>query len=267
MTPRGKLDQTLWRCGVAIAVSLCVLVPLSFGIAPFSPREYRQPEEVVLFHRLGKALPMAAAAHLALDDWFEGRSVLRHRAVRAAAYTVPLLVVSIAFALVIRALLTSPDAITGETTDLLFRLSVALALIGLLAYPIFTNDFWLSVVWGRMIALGQNPWYQPLSEDALRGLPMRDWGVRMTYGPLWGWISAGTSWLGGASAGAVFLLGKGVLAGAWIFTLGLIRRIAREQFSESDAAVAVCLFGWIPMSVGYSVREGHNDIFMVAGLT
>ncbi|MGH7658873.1 MAG: hypothetical protein ACREL6_11625, partial [Gemmatimonadales bacterium] len=40
-----------------------------------------------------------------------------------------------------------------------------------------------------------------------------------------------------------------------------------EQFSESDAAVAVCLFGWMPMSVGYSVREGHNDIFMVAGLT
>lgn len=248
-------------------LSFAILVPLSYGIAPFTPLEHRQPGEVVLFERMVDRLPMPESAHSALSAWFEGRSILADRAVRATAYLLPLTVASICFVVAAATLVRKRRAVTPATTDMIFGLAVALALLGILAYPIFTSDFWLSVGWGRMIIDGHNPYYQNFTPASLRGLPIQDFGDRMTYGPLWAWLSAGMSGLAGSSTGTTFLAGKLFLAACWVGTLALVRRIGRLSGNEADAAIAVCLFGWMPMSSRYAVGEAHNDIVMVAAFT
>ena len=42
----------------------------------------------------------------------------------------------------------------------------------LLAFPLFTQDFWLSAAWGRMVAAGVNPFHTLFTDSDLIGLPL-----------------------------------------------------------------------------------------------
>jgi hypothetical protein len=88
----------------------------------------------------------------------------------------------------------------------------------------------------------------------------------MTYGPLWAWITMGLSAVARRHAVLEFFLFKLVLAGSWVLTLSLVRRLAATR-SVGQEAVAVSIFGWIPASSELPIAEGHNDIVMVLFLT
>lgn len=260
------LKRLLWRLGAGMALCYGLLVPVSYAIAPFSPLEKRHPGEVVLFQRMLDAIPMPSSWQLSALQWTEGAGLLTNRSLRAVLHLIPFIAAMVIFGLVVRLLFRHRNLIDASTTDLLFRLAVALALIKVLAWPDFTWDFWLSIGWGRMIAEGVNPYYQGLTGQAMTGLPFGPDGDRMTYGPVWAWLSAAIAAVSGESIITAFVLGKGLLLTAWIGILEIIRRIAREHGGPALTGIAVCLFGWMPTSTRYSISEGHNDIVMVAAL-
>jgi hypothetical protein len=141
--------------------------------------------------------------------------------------------------------------------------SVAFAVAAVPAYPIFTQDIWLSSAWGRMIASGGNPYHQLFGPPELEGLPLDHFPMPMTYGPLWavvsGFVMAAT---GGAPWPAFWIL-KLILAACWIATLALLALIGRGQ-PANERALTLAVFGWLPLSVSESIAEAHNDIAMVA---
>ena len=118
---------------------------------------------------------------------------------------------------------------------------------------------------GKNDIKGQNPYYEFLTPEALAGLPLLDFPIRMTYGPLWAIISAFVSYLSEQNVVMEFLFFKAVLAMFWLVSLGIICRILRKS-TPSCRARAICLFGWLPVSVQMSIGEGHNDIAMVCFL-
>jgi len=145
--------------------------------------------------------------------------------------------------------------------DLLFKWSAAFAITGLLAFPVFTQDLWLSAAWGRMIISGVNPYYVPLTQDAAAGFPLDHFSMVMSYGPLWAIVSAAVMALADASVLIAGLAFKLVLGGAWVGTLFIIRNLVRRK-EPYDAGLAMLMMGWTPLSVTQSLFEGHNDIAM-----
>ena len=250
-----------------MAVCHAALVAVSFAIAPFSPLERRQPGEIVVFQRMIDLIPLPSSIEAGLISWTEGQGVLGSRPLRAALYLFPFAMLCALFATMVILLLRSQSAIDERTVQFLFRLAIALALIRVLSWPDFTWDFWLSIGWGRMIANGVNPYYVPLTPRAMAGLPFGPDGDRMTYGPLWAWLSGLVGAVAGSSIMLSFVLGKALLLAAWTSTLWLVRRIAAQLGGTLHTAVVVCLFGLMPASIRYSVAEGHNDIVMVAAFT
>ena len=85
----------------------------------------------------------------------------------------------------------------------------------------------------------------------------------MSYGPLWGIISAIVMLVAGNSVLAAGILFKAVLAAAWIGSLALIERITRTRPAR-ERCLAIGMFGWAPASVSQSLAEGHNDIVLIA---
>src|SRR5262249_22983496 len=128
---------------------------------------------------------------------------------------------------------------------------------------VFTQDMWLSAVWGRMISAGINPYYELFTPDNLIGLPLDHFAMVMSYGPLWGTISALVMVLSGGSVLAARILFKAVLAAAWLGSLILVQRITATRPARVGC-LAVGMFGWAPASVSQSLAEGHNDIALVA---
>ena len=154
---------------------------------------------------------------------------------------------------------TSPD----ETlVRLIFNWSVVFAAVCTLAFPVFTQDMWLSAVWGRMIAAGINPYYNLFTPETLRGLPLDHFPMVMSYGPLWGILSAAVTVVANGSILATGILFKAVLATAWLGSLWLVERITRAM-AMRERALAVGMFGWMPAGVSQSLAEGHNDIALV----
>ncbi len=126
-------------------------------------------------------------------------------------------------------LLARPSALADEALlRLIFNWSLAFAAVCLLAFPVFTQDMWLSAVWGRMISAGINPYYQLFTPDTVPGLPLDHFPMVMSYGPLWGVISAIVMLVAGNSVLAAGILFKAVLAAAWIGSLALIERITAD---------------------------------------
>ena len=265
--PPMDLDGFIRRCGLGIVFCAALLVPISFGIAPFTPLGVRQPEEILMFGRLLEAVHLTARPGGVLNGWLTGDSILASPPIRAAAYLLPVVGTTVLFILALRALVKHRRLVTTDTSRLIFRTAAAVALLGILAYPMFTNDFWLSIGWGRMVASGHNPYYETFTVDALRGVPRQDYGDLMTYGPLWAVLNGGLAIVAGSSVFLGYMLGKGVLVVAWLATMLLIGRMARAQGYEASAAIAMCIFGWMPMSSEMAIIEGHNDIVMVALFT
>ena len=143
------------------------------------------------------------------------------------------------------------------------RWAFAFAAVSLLAFPVFTQDFWLSPIWGRMIVQGHNIYYVDFSDEAANGFPLDHFPMRMAYGPLWGLFSATLMALTGAHVLATGIVFKAVLAAAWFGSLWLVERLARQD-GPAAVCVALVMIGWLPASGSQTLAEGHNDIVMVA---
>lgn len=143
------------------------------------------------------------------------------------------------------------------------RWAFIFAAVSLPAFPVFTQDFWLSAAWGRMIVEGINPYHVDLSVAAMQGLPLDHFAMKMAYGPLWGVVSALVVAVSGDNAIAMGLLFKLVLAAAWIGALLLVDRILQRS-SIRSRCIGLVMVGWFPVGVTQSLAEGHNDIAMIA---
>ena len=179
------------------------------------------------------------------------------------AYWIALAVVSAAVLALVLSLLHRPESAGPGLPKLLLQWSCAFAGICTLAFPVFTQDFWLSAVWGRMIAAGVNPYHTLFTPESLVGLPLDHFPMPMSYGPLWGLISAGVMLIAGESVLVAAVLFKAVIAVAWIGSLHLVYRLT-DGLSQNRRCLAIVVFGWTPAGVSQSLAEGHNDIAMVA---
>ena len=174
---------------------------------------------------------------------------------------VPLIIASAA-AVALLFLLSQQSTTLAETTaNLVLKWAVAFAAVSSIAYPIFTQDFWLSIVWGDMIASGINPYYEKFTPEMLNGLPLDHFPMTMSYGPLWALVSGAVVAVGGGSVLATAVLFKAALGAAWCATLWLVDRIMRHT-APGTRALSLAVAGWIPLGVWQTVGEGHNDIAM-----
>ena len=180
-----------------------------------------------------------------------------------ACYWLTLAVATLAAAVVVRSLMRRGEHIGAATPPLLLRWSIAFTGACAVSFPVFTQDFWLSVAWGRMIAAGQNPYYSTFTPESLAGLPLDHFPMPMSYGPLWGLVSAAVAFAAGDSVLAVAVVFKGLLAAAWIGSLYLVDRIMMSE-PIRERCLAMVILGWLPCGVSQTVAEGHNDIAMVA---
>src|SRR5262249_25671171 len=130
-------------------------------------------------------------------------------------------------------------------------------------WPVFTQDLWLSAVWGRMIAAGANPFHAHFTSQNLAGLPLDHLPMPMSFRPLWGLLSRAVMLISGGGTLLATALFKAVLAGLWVACLKLVSRPA-EALPQNERCVALVLFGWLPAGVSQSLAEGHNDIAMVS---
>ena len=179
------------------------------------------------------------------------------------SYWLPLGVASASALLLVRMLLRRADGIDERVERQLFRWPLAFAAACLLSYPVFTQDLWLSAVWGRMIAAGFNPYETLFTPAFVSGLPLDHFPMPMSYAPLWGIVSAGLTLVAANDPFAIGLVSKALLAGAWIGGLVLVARIMAQR-PIRDRCLALAAFGWVPLGATQTVAEGHNDIAMMA---
>lgn len=137
------------------------------------------------------------------------------------------------------------------------------ALAAFFAYPVFTQDFWLSALWGDMTISGTNPYHQKFTPEMITGLglPLDHFPMTMSYGPLWAVLSAAVMSVSGGSVILAGLLFKLILLAGWCATLFLVDRIM-HAVSPGNRALALIVAGWVPLGVLETVAEGHNDIAM-----
>ena len=179
-------------------------------------------------------------------------------------YWIALAVVSAAVLALVLSLLHRPEPAGPGLPRLLLQWSYGFAGVCALAFPVFTQDLWLSAVWGRMIAAGVNPFHTLFTPELLVGLPLDHFPMPMSYGPLWGLVSAASH------------AGRRRAASSWPSCSS--RRCSPPPGSapctssaaspracrRSRRCLAILLFGWAPAGVSQSLAEGHNDIAMVA---
>jgi hypothetical protein len=259
-----ELNRIVRGAGLVILLSYVVLVPLSYAIAAVAPYGIRQPREIAAFNALVHAawipsLPVSAF----LERVLSGDSIFAVRWVRAATCVALLSVASLGAILATVGIRRSRHLVSGSTVTLIGRMAIGLALVNVLVYPMFTQDMWMSVVWGRMLQSGHNPYYEYYTAGALAGTPLADIPLRMTYGPLWAWVSVAAASVSWGNPVAAFFVSKLLLAGFWLLGFWLIRAMLADTDPARQAS-ALCFFGWWPASVHFAVAEGHNDIAMVS---
>jgi alpha-1,6-mannosyltransferase len=177
-------------------------------------------------------------------------------------YWIPLALASVAMLALVLLLARYRELADAAIARLLFRWALAFAAGCALAFPMFTQDLWISAVWGRMIADGVNPYHQYFTLKSLRGFPVDHFPMIMTYGPLWAVISGAIMAIARNNVLITAILFKSLIAAAWIGSLALVRRLMRNK-SSFDLCLATALFGWTPLGVTQFLAEGHNDIVMM----
>jgi alpha-1,6-mannosyltransferase len=263
---RAQLQSAVRRCGVVNVVALGLFVPLSLTLAPVTPYGNRAPRMNVAFEALRNEIEQlsptagAVARRVLFDNPLQS-----WRATRVLAYTLLLVLSTGAFVTVLARLREHVTLIDEAIVATLVRVSVMGAVVSLFAYPMFTHDVWLSVVWGKMIVEGRNPYYQLFTLADVGGLPLDHYPTLMTYGPLWALLAAGLSAVSLGYDWLNFVALKLALGGLWLLSLALILRI-HAGAPARHRALAVVLFGWLPASVQLTIGEAHNDIAMVCAL-
>lgn len=179
------------------------------------------------------------------------------------SYWIPLFVASVAALVLVLILQRSGERLDGGIERLLFRWAMAFATACFFAFPVFTQDLWLSAAWGRMVAAGVNPYHHHFTAESLAGLPLDHFPMVMSYGPGWALVSAGVAAVAGSSVVLTGVLFKGLTTAAWIGSIVLIGKITASR-PVPERCLTLALIGWIPLSVTQTVAEGHNDIVMAA---
>jgi alpha-1,6-mannosyltransferase len=199
----------------------------------------------------------------AVAGWFRGEPPFDTAWSIVVSYWMGLAVVTVAALALILSLLHRPHLAGPGLPKLLLQWSFAFAGVCALAFPVFTQDLWLSAAWGRMIVAGVNPFHTLFTPESLIGLPLDHFPMPMSYGPLWGLVSAAVMLIAGENTLLTALLFKAIIAAAWIGALCLVYRLT-EGLPQHYRCIAIAVFGWIPAGVSQAVAEGHNDIAMVA---
>lgn len=239
------------RLGALVLVANAVMAVSSYVLAAALWKKEVSPKSSAFFERILGDLPLIGSPQaLFAANW---QIILTH--------FIPLTVAT----LVCMGLLIRLPRFLGDIDErvigTLYNWAYASVPVLFLAYPVFTQDLWLSAVWGRMAVSGINPYSIAFTADAVANLPLDHFPMPMSYGPLWAIVSAVVMTLVGTSLLGAFLAFKLLLVAGWIGSLMVLRRISAED-SPLDRALAVVIFGWLPVGVAQIVAEGHNDIAM-----
>jgi hypothetical protein len=270
LAPRIDLKERLarpaslrWRVhalGGAALVAYISMTLLSFVQAPALWRLEQAPRTQAFFEALSAQIqPMLPF----VSGWLLDAGPFEAALPIVLANWAALAVVSVALLALVLSLMHRPESVGPAMPRLLLQWSYAFAGVCALAFPVFTQDMWLSAAWGRMIAAGVNPFHTLFTPDSLAGLPLDHFPMPMSYGPLWGLVSGVVMLVAGDSALLTGVLFKAVIAAAWIGSLHLVYRLT-EGLPQSQRCVAIAVLGWMPAGVSQSLAEGHNDIAMVA---
>lgn len=258
-----RWSRTVHIAGWATIIAWLLSIPLSFGIAVVTPFNSRTPREISVLQNALEGLQVEDQMLLRdLRQYLAGRSPLASEWVTTAVFLAPLCIATAGLALVWRATRRHAAQLTESHLHLLLRFAIGIGISCTLMYPMFTQDFWMSIAWGRMIVDGDNPYYNYFTTQALDGLPLFFEESYMTYGPLWGWISALIAAASGRNELVEFIAVKSLLWAGWAGCLYLICRIMRGC-TVVEKARAVLLFGWMPLTYFLTIAEGHNDVIMV----
>jgi len=251
------LQTSFLRVGVNLlgAVALAayaVLTVLSYVQVPVLWRNHgAAPHAVAFFDDLATRFPLVGLSRL-----FETNAAV------IISYCVPVGIITAAWIALVAILYRREHTLDANLDALVMRWSVAFAAVCVLAFPVFTQDFWLSMAWGRMAAEGTNPYHNLFTDETLTGLPLDHFPMVMSYGPGWAILSGAVMAVTGKSVLAATILFKGVLLATWLASLALIRGMTVSK-PVLDRCLAIAVAGWMPLGVLQTVAEGHNDIFMV----
>lgn len=258
--PAPRLLVAVHTLGFIAFLAYSALAAMSYVHAAALWRTQSAPRAQAFFDVLSERVRPAsarAAAWLASGTWpADNVWILTQHALVLCVPTVALL-------LVLGLLARCGHAADATTLGALRRWAVAFAVVSVAAYPVFTQDFWLSALWGRMIAAGDNPYHRPFTEADVAALPLDHFAMPMSYGPLWGLVSAAVMLLTSGSRLMVAAIAfKLVLLGLWLACLAAIGRLT-DRLGDADRCRAIAIFGWAPAGVSQTVAEGHNDVAMV----
>jgi len=254
----ARLRRSVARLGFVSLTCMAVYTLLAWGMVRVVPFDAAEPLEGAAFSRLADRLS-------ALGPWIggflRGESALANPIVFAIAYALPIAIACAVFLRLTVVLSRAAGAIDDGTADAVLRWAIAFAVIAALAPPVIVQDFWLSTGWGRLAALGTNPYYTYLSPDVTAGLPLDYLGLLTTYGPLWTLIATGIMRVAGNNALLAGLLFKLLLTGLWIGSLLLLRSVLRGRGARLQT-LGLALAGWLPLGLVHGIADGHNDVAM-----
>lgn len=252
-TEAGRLRRWINVCGAIVLVAHLLQSILSYVQVVSLWRE-EGPRVLAFFEDIFGDL-QATWLHVLL---FEKRAVI-------LSHWIPLAVASLAALALVLILRRHAARLDEGAERAMLRWSLAFGVACFFAYPVFTQDLWLSAVWGRMIVANVNPYHHLFTPEALAGFPLDHFPMVMSYGPGWAIISAAVMAMSGSGVVVAGVLFKAVVAAAWIWSLYLIRAIMAER-TPLERALALAAFGWVPLAVLQSVAEAHNDVVMGAFL-
>lgn len=258
--PSSALRWRINGLGTIILAVHLILAVLSYFQAAALWNAAEFPRAGAFFESLGS---QSAAVTADPATWLAAARLFSGNVSVMLSQGIPLALATIAAAVLILMLTRRGDAADAAMARLLFRWSLAFAAANVFAFPVFTQDFWLSAAWGRMIAGGVNPFHTLFTGADLVGLPLDHFPMTMSYGPLWAVLSALIVVVALNNVIAMALLFKGVIAAAWVWALVLVDRLQQDK-SPRERCLAIALFGWVPLGVSQSIAEGHNDIVMIA---
>ncbi len=136
---------------------MLALVLLSPLLAGFSPTLYLQRDEITFLDHLSQALAAVPAYAEAIRLAARGAGPLADPDLRMVAVLGPVLLATAAMLALLRWVERQPaEALHAGQLRLVLGVGLALGVVASCAVPSYTVDFWLSVAWGRMFAVGQN---------------------------------------------------------------------------------------------------------------
>ncbi len=142
-------------------------------------------------------------------------------------------------------------------------------LTGLASRRLFSSDLFSYILNGRILVVHHaNPYVDvPARFPQDPYVSLVDWPeVPNHYGPLWTFVSAAVSSLGGEDVSLTLLLFRLVPALATLGTAALIWRLLRRWRPE-QAALGTALWAWNPLIILESAGSGHNDSILALLLT